>query len=226
MDLFIYNIIEKQKEDILIKNDNILFQITSTFNQKNNEYYNISSLNLGECKEKLRMNNNISNGTALLVLKVDIYEKGILIPIIEYEIYNSKTKEKLDLSICNNIKVHINIPVNIDENNLFKYNPNHEYYNDLCFSYTTKNKADIIIKDRRDEYINNNMSLCENNCTYNRYDLEKKKVLCECFIKIKFPFINEIIINKDKLMNNFKDITRLINLNVIKCYKKYLLKME
>ena len=48
----------------------------------------------------------------------------------------------------------------IDENNIFQYNSSHEYYNDICYSYT-KNNADIILKDRRDEYINNNLSLCE-----------------------------------------------------------------
>ena len=32
--------------------------------------------------------------------------------------------------------------------------------------YNTEFKTDIILKDRRNEIINNNMSLCENNCEY------------------------------------------------------------
>ena len=51
---------------------------------------------------------------------MEIYEKGLLIPIIEYEVYNIKTKEKLDLNLCKDIKIDINIPVIIDEDNLFK----------------------------------------------------------------------------------------------------------
>ena len=149
---------------------------------------------------------------------MEIYEKGLLIPIIEYEVYNIKTKEKLDLSVCNYINIDINIPVIIDENNLFKYNSSSDYYNDICYSYTTKNNTDIILKDRRNEFIDNNLSLCENNCNYKGYDNNTKKVLCECFIKIKFPLISEIVINKDRLLNNFKDIKNIININIMKCY--------
>ena len=117
------------------------------------------------------------------------------------------------------MKINITIPVVIDENNIFKYNSSNEYYNDICYSYSSNN-TDIILKDRRDEYINNNMSLCENNCKYSNYDYKTKKVLCECFAKIKISFISEIEINKDKLLNNFKDIKNLLNLNVVKCYKE------
>jgi len=118
------------------------------------------------------------------------------------------------------MKININIPVNIDENNLFKYNSSHEYYNDICYPYTTENNTDIILKDRRDEYIKNNMSLCETNCKYTKYDYNTKKVECECFIKIKFPLMSEIEINKDKLLANFINIKNSININVIKCYKQ------
>ena len=45
------------------------------------------------------------------------------------------------------------------------------------------------------------MSLCESNCEYNGYDYNTNKVTCECFIKINFPFISELSINKDKLIN-------------------------
>ena len=149
---------------------------------------------------------------------MDIYEKGLLIPLIEYQVYNLKTKEQLDLNIFKNFVIDIIIPVIIDENNIFKYNSSSEYYNDICFPFTTENNTDIIIKDRRNEYINNNLSLCENNCKYKEYNYNTKKVSCECYIKIKFPLISEIEVNKDKLLNNFKDIKSLININVMKCY--------
>ena len=38
-----------------------------------------------------------------------------------------------------------------------------------------KNKTYIILKDRRNEYINNNLSLCESNCEYEGYDINTKK---------------------------------------------------
>jgi hypothetical protein len=52
----------------------------------------------------------------------------------------------LDLNFCNDIKINITIPVDIDENNLFKNNSSYEYYNDICYPYTTEYKTDINIK--------------------------------------------------------------------------------
>ena len=218
LDNFILNTILKDNKDLHFKDNNIIYQITSVYNQNNNEYNNISNIYLGKCEKKLIEYYNINNNTILLILKIDYFEEGLLIPIIEYEIYNLITKEKLDINICKYIKIEINIPVNIDEQNIFKYNYSNEYYNDVCYPYTTEKKTDIILKDRRNEYINNNLSVCENNCEYTKYDYDKKKVVCECFIKIKFPIISEIKINKDLLFNNFKDMKNMMNIYIIKCY--------
>jgi hypothetical protein len=149
---------------------------------------------------------------------MDIYEEGLLIPIIEYEVYNIITKEILDLNICKDLQININIPVNINEKILFKYNTSDDYYNDICNIYTTENNTDIILKDRRNEFVENNMSLCEKNCNYKGYNNETKKVSCECNIKVKFPLLSEIEINKEQLLNNFTDVQNIINLNIMKCY--------
>ena len=220
LDVFIENNIIKENKDLLFKENNIIYQLTSTDNQKKNKNNNISTINLGECETKLRQYYNINNNITLLILKIDIFKKGLLIPIIEYEVYNSETKKKLNLTICNYIKINISMPVIIDENNVLKYNSSNDYYNNICYRYTSNYKTDITLKDRRNEYINYNMSLCEYNCKYINYDYNIKKVLCECFIKINFPLISEIEINKDKLLRNFKDIKNILNLNVIKCYKE------
>ena len=118
LDTIIDNIIEKGKTDLIIKDKNIVYQLTTLYNQNNIEYKNITTINFGECETKLRDYYNISNNISLLFLKIEIFEDGFLIPIIEYEIYNSKTKEKLDLNICKFIKINLNIPVKIDENNI------------------------------------------------------------------------------------------------------------
>ena len=218
LDIFIFNLIKKEKKDLIFKEDNIIYQLTSIYNQNNNEYTNISSIYLGECESILRNHYNISDNIPLLILKLDIYEEGFLIPIIEYEVYNSQTKQKLELDVCLQNSIIIYLPVIIDEKTIFKYNTSHEYYNDICYSYTTDNFTDIILKDRRDEYINNNMSLCEKNCKYNGYDFDTKKAICECLVKIKFPLLSEIVVNKEKFLNNFIDLKKQMNINVMKCY--------
>ena len=136
--------------------------------------------------------------------------------MVSYEIYNFKTKKQLDLNICNDTTIKILLSANIDENNEFKYNPNSDYYNDICYSYSTKNGTDVTLADRKTEYVNNNMSLCEANCEFDK--IENKKVECSCQIKIKLPLISEIVVNKDKLLKSFVDIKNSTNFKVLKCY--------
>ena len=211
-------IINKNK-DLYIENDNIIYQLTSTYNQNNNEYINISTVNLGKCEKKLRSQYHLEDEEPLIMLKIEYYQEGLLIPIIEYEIYNIKEKIILNLTVCENEKIQVSIPVNIDEDNLFKYNISSDYYNDICFPFTTENKTDIILIDRRNEYINNNMTLCESNCELSGYNFDKKEAICECNIKIALPLFSEIVVNKNKLLNNFINIEETTNIYTIKCLK-------
>ena len=153
----------------------------------------------------------------LLILKADIYEIGMLIPRIEYEIYNIRTKQKLNLSICKDDKVDISVPAKIDEDKIYKHNISDDYYNDICT--ISDSKIDIIINDRRNEFYLNNMSVCEEDCTFKYYSFDTKKVSCECFIKIKVPLMSEIEVNKNKFINDISNISNIINLDIIKCYK-------
>ena len=212
------NITDGKAKDLKIKKDNVLFTITTSDNQNNNENKNESTIKLGDCENKLRDHYKISDNGTLLIFKMDIYEEGLLIPIIEYEVYNSETNEKLDLSYCKDSKISISIPVNISEDKLFKYNTSSDYYNDICFIYTSDKGTDLSLDDRRNEYSENNQSLCETNCQYNGYYNDTKKALCECEIKINLPLISEIVINRDKLIN-MADIKKSLNIKVIKCYK-------
>ena len=155
----------------------------------------------------------------MLIYKTDIYEEGLLTPRVEYEIYDIKNKSQLDLNYCKDLKIKVFLPCIIDENNEFKYNSSSDYYNDICYPYTTEDDTDITLSDRKNEYIDNNMFLCEKNCEYNGYDSNTKKAKCECDIKINLPLISEIKFNKEKLLNKFINLDEITNLKIIKCYK-------
>ena len=209
-----------ENNDIIISEKNIKYQITTSLNQNTKEYNNISTINFGECENILKYKYNISINDSLLIFKIDTFYEGYLTPIVLYEIYNPKTKEKLDLNYCKNNLVKIVLPVNINEKELYKYNPSNEFYKDICIAYTTENGTDITLNDRKNEFIDKNLSLCENDnsCNYSTYDYKTKKIICDCYIKINLPFISEILIDKVRLLNSF-DIKNIINLNVMKCYK-------
>ena len=159
----ISNVVNDEKKDLVVEEENVIFQITSSYNQNNNNYSNISTIKLGECENILKDYYNINDNDSLLMYKVDIINKSYISPIIEYELYDYKEKKKLNLSLCKDITIELEIPVSINEEELFKYNLSSDYYQDKCFAYTSENGTDIILNDRKTEYYEKNMYACESN---------------------------------------------------------------
>ena len=213
------NVTKDQKEDLILEESNIVYQITTSDNQNKIKYKSISTIKLGKCEDKLKDYYNIASNESLLIFKIDIYEEGLLMPIVEYEIYNQENFTELDLNICKDETIQISVPVLINEDNLDIYDPKSNFYNDICYPYTSENGTDIVLSDRIYEFIDKNLTLCENNCTFIRYNSELKQALCECKTKLKINIISDLKINKEKLLEFFFNIKNFINLGIIKCYK-------
>ena len=149
------------------------------------------------------------------------------IPIIEYQIYyplyNDNELIKLNLSLCQDTKIDLSISVKID-GKIEKYNPRSDYYNNICFKTTSESGTDITLKDRRNEFVQNNRSLCEENCILKNYDYIKKKAKCSCDIKTDIS-LSDIKFNKTEFFKSFTDINNMLNINIIKCYK-YVFKIK
>ena len=197
-----------------------IFRLSSTFMENINQNKNITTINLGKCEIELKNRYNISNESNLYILKIDSEKKGMNFPIIEYEVYfplKNETLEKLNLSFCEGIKIEISYPINLNDD-FDKYDPKSKYYNDICSNAKSEDGTDITLTDRRNEFLENNMSLCENNCIFIEYDNINKKVKCSCNVKplLSFDFIE---LDKDILMKNFLDINKITNIEIIKCYK-------
>ena len=193
------NVYDGEKEDLIVKDIEEIYQITTSYNQNNNVYNNReTTIVLGECEDILKEENFIVG--SLIIFKMDYYLEEFLIPIVEYEIFNPLTKEKLNLTKCSNKKINIYIPVSIDEENVFKYDPNSNYYKDKCFPSLTGCGDSNILEERKNKFNNNYLSLCEANCTYKGYDTGTKKVICECSIKTNFINLSQILGNKNELL--------------------------
>ena len=189
------------KTILVMKDKNVSIILTTTYNQSLNGSEVQTSINLGKCEYKLKDTYNISYNDSLYILKIEVNETGMKIPKIEYEVYYSlydKNLVKLNLSVCKEYKAEISIPVYINDN-IEKYNQSSDYYNDICSKTTSKYGTDICIKDRKDEFIENNMTLCEENCDLIDYDYNNKKMKCSCKIKLSLPLIEEIKIDTDEL---------------------------
>ena len=207
-----------ESKDLIVYENNILYQITTSYNQNIKEYENISSLNLGEFEYEIKEHYNISQNDHLIILKIEEKVEGLLIPLIKYILFDSVKKEQLLLNFSNEKKIiGIYNPVKINESEEYKYNLNSNYYNSICFLVSIDG-IDITLYDRKNIYYQNNMSLCQENCVYINYDYNNKKSICECEVT------DDELLLYEKNNNNisFKrtvNIKRIINLNVMKCYK-------
>ena len=196
----------KNKDEIIIREKNLIYQLTSSENE-NNKYFsgNISIIKLGECENLLKDKYDIPKNDILIIFKYEYLYPDLLIPYIGFEVFHPYTGKKLDISICETATINYYIPVNIKENELYKYNKSSDYYEDRCTPATTENGTDIILYDRKYEFNNNHLSLCAKGCNLIQYNSTTKNALCECNVKNN-PIELDSLIDKQKLLNNFIDI--------------------
>ena len=219
--------------DIVIrfyKNNSII--LSTTKNQKYNPNTSKTSINLKECEDIIKNEYKISLNDTLFILKLEITEEGMKIPKIEYELYyplyDGEELIQLDLTKCKNNKIDIIyfVDINIKNIDIDKYNKSSNYYNDLCTKSDSERKMDLSLSDRRNEFVDNNMTLCEEDCDLIEYNSTNNNTKCSCLIKVKLPFIDEIKFDKMKLLKSFIDIDNFLNYKFMKCYKNILTKDE
>ena len=150
----------------------------------------ISSFDLGNCTNVIKEYYNISIEEKLLVLNMETKndenkknesnnndDKSFNIgKYSQLEIYDY-SGNKLDLSICkDNIKI-IKYIDDVEEIDLHSakilsnkgidiFNANDKFFNDICHPYENPDGKDIILNDRRND-IYQNVSFCQEGCTYN-----------------------------------------------------------
>ena len=204
-------------EDLIKEENNAIYQLSSSLNTKNEKNRKISFINLTDCEKFLKEKYNILEDEQLFIFKTELYFDGLLMPLIDYEIFDLKNKTKLNLNYCkdNNIEINMIMKVSINENILFEYIPNSSYYTDIC--NIINDDEDITLYDRKNNFNNRNLSICPKYCRYNGYNYITQEVNCQCQIKDKifFSYIN----NTDNLLYKFKIKKKILNLDFLKCYK-------
>ena len=192
------------------------------FNMTEREINN-NRFDLGECEQILKTQYNLDDNITLIINRTNNNNDRRRRGPMSIEVYESINNTKLNLSLCNNARFRVDISVNIDERNLFKYDKNSSYYYDICFTYTSENGTDVILNDRRKEFIRNNMSLCERNCNYKGYDRDSKNAKCDCEIVVEntnSDIVSESESDDDEnFFNSFINITSISNIEVLNCYK-------
>ena len=218
-----YNLYNIDKgEDQFINAEKLTITLTNIENQKNNIDSNMSTIDLGDCEDLLRIHYNLTDNQTIYMKKIDIIQDGMKAKKIEYNVYSKLSGNnlvKLNLSVCENSKISINIPYEIN-GNIDKYNTSSGYFNDICYTSTSNDGTDISLNDRKNEYIDGDNIICQEDCDFATYNSTTKKAKCECKAKDSNSSFADMIIDKNKLFENLKDIKNLINFNILICYKK------
>ena len=218
---------------IVIKGKNITIQLTNTTEQKK-DFPQISNIDLGECGELLKDEYNISKNEDLVIYKVDLNTEDLSSTYVVYEVYDPTKTIKLDLEICKDVRIEINIPVQLGNNlnilydslaesgyNLF--NENDSFYHDICSPYTTFNGTDILLSDRKKDIysLTQNQTLCPEGCDFNSYNSTNKKAKCNCEpIKTEVNDLNiKDLFDREIITESFYNTLTNSNFQVLKCIK-------
>ena len=223
----IYNLTMNDTIDIIIEGNNIIYQISTTNIVKNNKNNNISSIDFGNCENKIKEEYKTEY---IIIQKTDINYNNKT--IVKYELYDPNHKEeKIDLKICKGDNIQIYTPLDITNNYIHNYfklyeqgynilNQNDSFYNDICTQFTSDFNTDMNLFDRKTGYYIANLTSCEIGCSYKGVNMKQKNLQCECPINIEQnDKISNFKLNKEEIINSFYKINEYSNFKVIKCYK-------
>ena len=226
-------------KELLIKGeDNFVYQITTTDNDKNtlngnknNTYNNVSKIDLGYCENILKEYNNIESNISLIMIKFEKITNISKERILQYEIYEPYNKTKLNLSLCDNTTISIYSPVILSNKltQLYKeienmgydlFDINSAFYQDICIPFKSPNGTDVLLADRISYYFHNNETICQSNCKMSNYSFESQYLKCDCDTS------NSQIITRDinkftpkTIYKSFEDTLKFSNYKVLLCYK-------
>ena len=212
-----------------ITGTNITIQVTTSEKTSIKNKDKISNIDLGECETILKNYYNISR--SLIIYKIDIRRNDTVATQVEYEVINPYNYEKLNLSLCKNAKINIYSPVYLDNNtyDLYKkleeqgydlFDSKDSFYNDLCTPFDSENETDVLLRDRKKDYYNSEITFCETGCAYKYIDTDIDKVLCECNVKTEIQVnITKTTFSINELAVNFYKLEYFSNILIITCYK-------
>ena len=165
---------------------------------------NASILDISQCENYLKKKYTLNNEEDLIIIKGDILEQlsSMYLPTkIAYQLFSTSLGAFLPLNDCKdaNITTKIYNPINSSyfseklqlqyksvldgEISYNPFNPESEFYNDICTPFTDENGYDVLLDLRRKYYFNENNNLCEENCQFLNYNETIKMFTCNCSIK-------------------------------------------
>ena len=233
----IYQILQNEisnNTNKIIESKNVIFQISSIKEQKNNNDPKISSIDLGLCEDIIKANQGLSDDDELIMIKIDIKSEDLKSTYVQYEIYNSNDSVLIPLDICKDIQIVISTPIKLQDktdylfNNLKDsgynlFNISDKFYTDICSTYTSENGTDLTLADRKNIIYDNNANepMCQEGCIFENYNSTIQHVKCNCKAQTQKTNTdkNNIKFSKQLIIESFYNTLIRSNFLLLKCYK-------
>ena len=162
---------------------------------------NISYIDLSDYDHKIKS----KYGQNLLLIKADIKRIDTQSTQVEYQFFDPNdfsVKINLEKNIAfdkrrlnddNKLKINIELPVDwtqeqkenikyLSEQNIDAFDSSSDFYTDNCKQFTTSKGNDLFLKERKKKYYPD-IALCEEGCTFVKYNKDTEKVTCKCNYK-------------------------------------------
>ena len=110
--------IDEVKEQEL-KANKLIISFSNYENQKNNKNNNVSTIDLENCENLIRIHYNLTNNETIYMIKININPDKKKTKKSLFNIYSKisdKKLEKLNISLCENSKIFIYVPIEINDN--------------------------------------------------------------------------------------------------------------
>ena len=159
-------------QDEIIKTEKFIVTFTTSTNQRNNKNSNMTTIDLGTCEALLRIAYNISSNETLYMKKMDIVQEETKALKVEYDVYCKlfgTNLIKLNLTACEKSKISIFTPFIMTEH-VDIYNSSSGYYNVICYTTTSEDETDITLKDRKNNFFDEDKIICQENCEFSHYN--------------------------------------------------------
>ena len=145
----------------------------------------------------------------------------------DYQLFSTSLGAFLPLTDCQNQNKNVTIynPFNISLLNsqlqfklddainkgLDVFSSDSPFYNDVCTPFTNENGNDVLLDERKADYFNEQLNLCDEGCSFKEYNPTTHYYSCVCTIKGKGEVVTK------ELNENFYKRHKNSNIEVFKC---------
>ena len=202
-----------------------------------------SILDISECEALLKKKYGLPEEEDLMIIKGDLLKQlsdDYFGNSVDYQIFSTSLGAFLPLTDCIDAGVTATVSNPFNANNLLTefqyktgavtnngYNPfdyNSAFYNDICTDFTNENGNDVLLDDRRKDYFQDFINLCEPGCKFRGYNISTNMYTCICNIKATpgeqaEEYTGDNVTNE--IPKDFRDlVSKRPNIEIFKCFSQ------